>query len=159
MQKRNREEAHLQRATPFLRKQSPYAFDFHTAVLILFHQGDLTVDEIKADLDGRVRELHLEGPRVQTIIEWLCRFHRDAKEHTSFFTQTLSDHHFNIPPVLPPDKQATHRDYTSRYFLECISALHTQLHPKDKHPFRFLMYANTLLLRSGKAGLFAAHPP
>jgi len=143
-----------------LRKGSPYALDFHTAVLVLYHYEDLSVDEIEQELTRQIDcEPCFEGPRVKTIISWLHRFRRDAEEIASFFTQVLSEHHFDIPPVLPPDKQASHRDYASHYLLECISALYARIHPNNKHSFRFLMHANSLLLKSGKPGFFHPRPP
>lgn len=143
-----------------MRKGSPYALDFHTAVLVLYHDEAMSVEEIDHELKRQIAcEPCFEGPRVQTITEWLHRFRHDAEEATSFFTQVLSEHHFNIPPVLSPDRQSDCRDYVSRYLLECVSALYTQLHPKTRHPFRFLWHANTLLLKSGKPGFFRPRPP
>jgi hypothetical protein len=150
---------HFQCASPFLRNRSPYALDFYTAVVTSTFYAGLNETEIEKELNRHTSTLGFEGPRVRTIMDWLKRFRCDAESHTSFFTQQLSEYHFDIPPILPPDKQAGERDYTSRYFLECISALYTQLHPKDKHSSCFLWHANTLLLRSGRAGLFAPRPP
>jgi hypothetical protein len=142
-----------------LSRHSPYAFDFYTAVLLLTHYDGLTETEIEKELSKHTHPMGYEGPRVRTILRWLRRFRVDAKEHTSFFTQKLSEHHLSLPPVLPPDKQAAHGDYASLYFLECISALSVQLHRKAKPPIPFLWYANTLIVNHGKKGLFSPRRP
>jgi hypothetical protein len=160
MQGRNGEAAYFQRASPFLLRHSPYALDFYTAVVLFASHEDTTEAEIAQELSKHVRPLGFEGPRIKTILRWLRRFREDAKEHTSFFTQKLSEHHLVLPPVLTPDKQReTRGDYVSLYFLECLGALCLQLHPKEKGSRYFLWHANTLLLNHGKRGLFAPRRP
>lgn len=128
-------------------------------MLCTFH-GDLTEEEIAQELSKHTRLLGFEGPRIKTIVRWLRRFREDAKEHTAFFTQKLSEHHLDLPPVLAPDKQQEpHGDYASLYFLECLGALIIQLHHKEKGARYFLWHANTLLLNHGKQGLFSSRRP
>ena len=133
--------------------------DFHTAVLLFASREKLTEAEIEQELDKQTRPFGFGGPRIKTILRWLSRFREDAKEQTSFFTQKLSEHHLDLPLVLPPDKQTTHGAYTSLYFLECLGALILQLHPKENHSCDFLWYANQLLLNHGKRGLFLPRRP
>lgn len=143
----------------FLRRYSPYALDFYTAVLLFTYRDDLSEAEIEQEINKQTHSLGFAGPRIKTILRWLSRFRGDAQEHTSFFTQKLSEHHFDLPLVLPPDEQAAHGHYASLYFLECLSALTLQLHPKGNHACVFLWYANALLLSHGKRGLFLPRRP
>lgn len=142
-----------------MRKHSPYALDFYTAVLFFTNNQEWTLDEIKAELNEQVRPFQYEGPAADTIKRWLALFQRDAKDYTSFFVRQLKANNLAVPVVLPLEAQAQKPDYASRYFLECICNLHFQLHPGLKKKFRFLWHAETLLRNCFNRGLFTIRPP
>jgi len=142
-----------------LRKKSPYALDFYTAVLLFTYQQEWSIDEIKAEFDNQVRPFQYEGPSTDTIKRWLALFRHDAEDYTSFFVRQLKKHNLAVPAALPLGEQAGKPDYGSRYFLECMCNLHLQLHPGAKHKFQFLWHAEALLRSRFKRGLFTIRPP